>query len=66
MYLPRVQDQLTTSSLKAIVWSCVKGAEGACIRPISKQFAHRGSFSPLCARLAVGLVASLRNPEDTY
>jgi hypothetical protein len=66
MYLTRLQDQLTMTSPQAMVWSCAMvtegGREGSPVKAISKQFAHRGSFSILCARLS----ARLGNPEDTY
>ncbi len=62
MYLARVQDQLTITSPKATVWSCVS-VLGAETPVISKQFAHRGTPSlVLCARVA----ASPRNPEDRH
>ncbi len=67
MYLARVQNQLATMSLTrlgATIWCCVVDAgdsgvtESTRISANSKQFAHRGSFSPLVARLG--------NPEDTH
>jgi hypothetical protein len=62
MYLARVQDQLTMSSPKAIVWCCdfTRGAEAS--EP-TKQFAHRGSRS---INLSVRLAARLGNPEDQH
>ena len=67
MYLARVQNQIATTAPQAPVWSCamVLGCGREATRPVSKQFAHRGSFSSLCAR-SFSLNARLGNPEDTY
>ncbi len=74
MYLPCVQNQIATTAPQAPVWSCAmvaaaglaSGLGREATRPVSKQFAHRGSLSSLCARSFISLNARLGNPEDTY
>jgi hypothetical protein len=66
MLFARVQDQLANITATAAMWSCVSGEGQAyslnrTTRAFSKQFAHRGSVSSLCALKPV----RLGNPEDT-
>jgi len=71
MYLPCVQNPIATTAPQAPVWSCAMALEGKIgsdletVRLVSKQFAHRGSFSLLCTRSFGSLNARRGNPEDT-